>query len=365
MIDLMTRPTSTTAPTSAKRDRVVAASFLLLLAGCGSSEEGTAMAATRPDDIPALHHVGLNTTDAERAIAWYLELWPSAERTEVAGRPAIASEMYLVFNTVDDPPGGAFDPDLGRPVDQSAFWHIGAFANTTDGDRELGAIGVAHLPLFTGPDDDEGVWRSGLTPYAGILGAEAIGSAEAAPPRPGGFSYVLAPDGVLFELTGGPNTTPSMSHVHFFHEAPQCAANWYVTNLGMALPPIRNDDGSTSERPLYEPCDDVVGEAGWPSLEQQGTIRQPRGTVVHGSGSMSWYPRQCVSDRCGAERPLLPSRGQALDHVAFSVADLDAWHAWLTAEGVTVIDAPHDFGGGRAFMIEGPDRLAIELVEGG
>ena len=32
----------------------------------------------------------------------------------------------------------------------------------------------------------------------------------------GGFSYVVAPDGVLFELTGGPDTRPSLSHVHFF-----------------------------------------------------------------------------------------------------------------------------------------------------
>jgi len=342
---------------------------VLFLAACGPSSDGassgTSSAAPRPNDVPALHHVGLNTTDADRAIAWYLSVWPTAERTEMDGRPAVASEMYLVFNTVDDAPGGAFDPALGRPVEQSAFWHIGAFANTTDSDRTLGAVGIEHLPLYTGPDDATGVWRSGLAPYNRILRADAIPGAEPAEPRPGGFSYVLAPDGVLFELTGGPNTTASMSHIHFFHEAPRCAANWYVDHLGMALPPVRNDDGTTSERPAYEPCEAPVAEAGWPSLERQGTIRDPRGTVVHGSGSMSWYPRQCVADRCDRERPLVPSRGQALDHVAFSVTDVDAWHEWLTSRGVTILEAPHTFDDGRAFMIEGPDRLAIELVEAG
>ena len=337
-----------------------------LLSACGAAEESGRSAqvpASRPDDVPALHHAGLNSVDPEEAIDWYLALWPSAERSEFAGRPAIASEMYLVFNEVNEPPTGAFDPELGRPRAQSAFWHIGAFANTTGMDETLAGIGVEHLPLFTGPSDTDGVWRSGLTPYSGIVSGPDAANPPAAAPRPGGFSYVLAPDGVLFELTGGPNTNASLSHVHFFHEQPQCTANWYVETLGMSLPPTRNEDGSTTERPLYEPCEGTRGEAGWPSLEQAGTIRQPRGTVVHANGSMSWYPRQCTTDRCGAEQPLVPSRGQAIDHVAFSVTDLDAWHRWITRSGAVVLEELHTFTEGRAFMFEGPDRLAVELVE--
>ena len=52
-----------------------------------------------------------------------------------------------------------------------------------------------------------------------------------------------------------------------------------------------------------------------------------------------------------------------MDHVAFTVEDLDAWHEWLVGAAVEFIEAPHPFGEGRAFMIEGPDGLAIELVE--
>ncbi len=334
-----------------------------LLAACSESDASRVTPVSRPEDTPALHHAGLNSTDPSAAIDWYLRLWPSAARGSFAGRPTVTAEMYLVFNAVADSPPGAFDKELGRPEAQSAFWHIGAFANTTDMDGPLAAIDVPHLPLYLGPDQAESVWRSGLTPYSGILTREGLATAAPAPPRPGGFSYILAPDGALFELTGGANTTPSLSHVHFFHEAPQCAANWYVDHLGMALPPIPNEDGSTSDRPLYEPCEGEVGDAGWPSLERVGTLRQPRGTVVHGNGSMSFYPRQCVSDRCDSEQPLVPSRGQVLDHVGFSVEDVDSWHAWLTSRGVQILEPLHDLDEGRAFMFEGPDRLAIELVQ--
>ena len=234
--------------------------------------------------------------------------------------------------------------------------------NTTESDEMLAGIGSKHLPLFTGRAD-ESVWRSGLTPYAGIVDAAGAESFEAAEPRPGGFGYVLAPDGVLFELTGGERTTPSMSHVHFFHEQPQCTANWYVEVLGMELPPLRGDDGSTRPRPLFDPCEGERGDPGWPSLEPTGTIRQPRGTVVHGNGSMSWYPRQCNAARCGTDEPLVPTRGQVIDHLGLTVQSVDAWFAWLSTQDVTVLEPPHDIDEGRAFMFEGPDRLAIELVE--
>jgi catechol 2,3-dioxygenase-like lactoylglutathione lyase family enzyme len=332
----------------------------LLVAATACAPEAPAV---RPAGVPALHHVGLNTLDAERAVDWYLSVWPEATASEMNGQPAVAAEMYLVFKETDEAPGGAFHPQLGRPEDQSAFWHIGAFANTTDMDVELAAVGVRHASLFRGPEDQAGTWRSGLTPYQGILVEGQLADAPEAEPRPGGFSYVVGPDGALFEFTGGARTERSMSHVHLFHEQPQCAANWYVDVLGMSLPPVRNDDGTTAPRPAYSPCEAEHGAAGWPSLERAGTIRQPRGTIQHGNGSISFYPRQCVRRRCGEDLPLVPSRGQVLDHVAFAVEDLAAWREWLVASDVVILEDLHDFDEGQALVFEGPDRLAIELVE--
>ncbi|HEX4936443.1 MAG TPA: VOC family protein, partial [Gemmatimonadaceae bacterium] len=146
-------------------------------------------------------------------------------------------------------------------------------------------------------------------------------------------------------------------------EQPWCAANWYVTHLGFALPPVRDSSGAERPRPAYDPCVAPTGEAGWPSLERIGTIRQPAATVRYANGSMGAYPRQCTGSRCGAARPLVRSRGQVLDHVAFGVRDFDARYARLVRAGVTILEPPHRFGATRAFMLEDPDGLAVELVE--
>lgn len=312
---------------------------------------------------PRLHHVGLNTVDPERAIAWYLKLWPSAKRTTMAGFPAVESDMALLFNKVDRPPAAAWRDDLHRAEEQSAFWHIGANTDATTTRDRLAPLGMVHLPLFSYPGDTtRTVWRSGLAPYSGTLAAGQIAAAQTSPPRDGGFSYVVAPDGVLFELTGGPTTRDSFSHIHFYHEQPLCAANWYVAHLGMELPPVRDSTGRETPRLPWAPCDVKYGDATWPALEPAGTIRQPQGTVRYANGSMSWYPRQCVGTRCGRDQKLVPSRGQVLDHVAFSVEHFDALYAQLRRDGVKILEPPHAFGDTRAFMLEDPDGLAIEIV---
>lgn len=304
--------------------------------------------AASAQSTPRLHHVGLNSVDPEAAIAGYLKLWPSATRTTIAGFPAVQGEMALLFNKVDRPPAGAWRDDLHRAESQSPFWHIGANINSTDTKDRLAAIGITHLPLFVAANDTHTVWRSGLA---------------TTPPRDGGFSYIVAPDGVLFELTGGPGTRPSLSHIHFYHEQPLCAANWYVEHLGMELPPVRDSSGKDTPRAPWNPCDVKIADATWPALDPAGTIRQPQGTVRFANGAMSWYPRQCVGTRCGREQKLAPSRGQLLDHVAFVVADFDGLFDRLTRSGVNVLESRHAFGDTRAFMIEDPDGLAIELVE--
>ena len=141
-----------------------------------------AQAANRAS-MPQLHHVGLNSADPGRAIEWYLRVWPSAKRTTVAGQPGVAADMLLLFTRVDRPPPGAWRRDLQRSEPQSAFWHIGATTNTTNIKERVEATGVAFLPLFTSPTDTVGVWRSGLTPYAGTVTAAQLATATPARTR--------------------------------------------------------------------------------------------------------------------------------------------------------------------------------------
>jgi len=335
---------------------------LAVLAGLAAACPLDALAQVNPG-LPRLHHVGLNSVDPDKAISWYLKIWPAARRTVVAGQPAVESDMLLLFTKVDRAPPGAWRPELQRSEHQSAFWHIGAFTNTTSIADRLKVVGVTHLPLYTSPKDSLTVWRAGLAPYSGTLTAQQLETAQATPARDGGFSYVLAPDGVLFELTGGPDTHDSFSHIHFFRERPLCAANWYVENLGMELTPVREADGRETPRAPWNPCEVPYAEATWPSLERIGTIRQPAGSVRFGNGTMSSYPRQCSGSRCGSEQPLVPSRGQALDHVAFAVSNWQGKLEKLRQAGVKMLEEPHAFGDTRAFMIQDPDGLAVELVE--
>jgi 4-hydroxyphenylpyruvate dioxygenase-like putative hemolysin len=60
---------------------------------------------------------------------------------------------------------------------------------------------------------------------------------------------------------------------------------------------------------------------------------------------------------------LAGSRGHLYDHIALTVADLDAWIAKLHGEGVRFLEEPYRLGDTHAVMIEGPSREAIELVE--
>src|SRR4051812_40639811 len=126
-----------------------------------------ASSLTAQTPMPVLHHVGLNTVDPDRAIAWYLKVWPSAKRTSFANLPGVQGDLLVLFTKVDRPPAGQWRDDLHRAEPQSAFWHIGANINTTDMQPTLGAVGVKHLPLYTSPRDTQRVWRSGLSPYNG------------------------------------------------------------------------------------------------------------------------------------------------------------------------------------------------------
>jgi len=49
--------------------------------------------------------------------------------------------------------------------------------------------------------------------------------------------------------------------------------------------------------------------------------------------------------------------------LALSVADLTPTVARLKSEGIKFLEEIHPWGDTRAAMIEGPDRVAIEIVE--
>ena len=302
---------------------------------------------------PGFHHLHLNSVDPETAIAFYARHFPRSTATTWGGFPALAApnDVLMLFTKVASPPPTS---------PQTSIWHFGW--HVTDTHASLATYksrpDLALLPLYT---TDEGgsvfvssdTWPSvnrtpGLT-KAQIADAKAKG---VQPTRTGGFGYMKGPEDALVEYAGN-YPAERFNHVHFFHDDPFCAQLWYQTHLNAPVVP-----GRTSETPVTEAtCRVPRGpERSWPALEREGMFRSPSAAVIFGDVSFPAYMRQ-------NEQPLVSSRGHLYDHIALSVADLDAWIAKLRSEGVRFLEEPYKLGSARAVMIEGPSREAIELVE--
>lgn len=152
------------------------------------------------------------------------------------------------------------------------------------------------------------------------------------------------PDGALVEINSAP--TRAFVHVHLYSELPLCTADWYERHLGATRRGTPRKEGEPCDLPYAAPT------------EPLGVIRSPAATVRFGDISLIIYPRQ----RPGS---LTPSPGHVVDHLALAVTGLAGTLKRLEGAGVKVLRGVHPFGQGpgTAALIEGPDSIAIELVE--
>ena len=301
---------------------------------------------------PGFHHIHLNSVDPDAAIGFYTRQFASAAKGSWGGFAALKSpnDVLVLFTKVDKPP--AMTP-------QSAIWHFGW--HVTDARRSLetykGHDEVELLPLYTTDEGGSVAISSDTWPsVGGVLGLTRaqIAEAKANGTRPaggGGFAYMRGPDGALVEYAGN-HPTERFNHVHLYQEDPLGALAWYQQHLNAPLRPGYAPTGANAAdgNPVRGP------DRTWPALDRDGMFRTPRAGVEFGDVSMMWYANQ-------GEAPLVSPRGQLQDHIALSVADLDAWADKLAGEGVTILEAIYPLGDTRALMIEGPSREAIELVE--
>lgn len=301
---------------------------------------------------PRFHHLHLRSIDPTAAISFYTRQFPSSSSGSWGGMPALlcANDVMILFDQVGTPPSS---------MPQSAIWHFGwhvTNCRATVADFEARAE-VKMLPLYTGIDDESvslssDTWfRSG--DLLGVTQAQIAQFRAAKTPPPGGpgFAYFQGPDQALFEIAGD-HPQERFNHVHMWQEDPLCAQLWYQKHFGV---PSRASFGDVE-----------VGEATckvprstdrtFPALNRQGMYRAPRGGVTFGDIDVMWYANQ-------ADVALESSLGQLQDHIALSVADLDAWIAKLRGDGVTFSSDVYPLGDTRAVMIEGPSREALELVQ--
>jgi len=291
------------------------------------------------------HHVHLNSVNPSAAADYYTKAFPTTTKTTLNGLDAVKSgNIYLLFNKVNTPP---------PTQPQSAVWHFGW--NTPDSRAYLARfkqMGLSIVPMFANPEGEVVEISSdvpGNFPTRAQL--EDMKKTGTQPSRVGGFQYLKGPDAALIENAGNYPPTEYFNHVHLFHEDPVCAQQWYAQHLNATVGGGRRG----TPAPTTADCKRPYSEPSWPAFDKEGLVRNPAGTAGVGE-----RVQLLIRPHHG---PFVSPRGQIVDHFALSVPDLTAAVARLRSEGVKVTEDIHAWGTMRAAMIEGPDLVAIELVE--
>jgi hypothetical protein len=316
---------------------------------------GSAVLVARAQESPAkveplhFHHVHLNSVNPAAAADYYPKPFAiSATKTTFNGFEAVKTgNVYILFTKVATTPQN----ELTGP--QTAIWHFGW--NTPDSrkyDERFRTMGLEIAQMWDAADgklvDLSSDTLPGLPTQEQILEMRAKGTQ---PTREGGFGYLRGPDGAMIENAQA-GTTERFNHVHMYHEHPRCAMEWYEAHLGATVPRGR---GGAAPPPDSGDCHTkAYAPPTWPSFAKTGFVRDPAGGVLFDDISISIRPWPGGG--------LVSTRGRIYDHWALSTANLDLTVGRLKREQVKFLEDVHPWGSSRAAMVEGPDRVAIELV---
>ena len=325
--------------------------MVTLVLGVAIAPACTARAQGQLSTVEPLHfnHVHLNSVDPAGAAQYYPKPYPlSATTTRYQGYEAVKTgNIYILFTKVSAPPQN----ELTGP--QTAVWHFGwNTPNSRQYDERFRAMGLQIAQMWDAADgmlvDMSSDTLPGLPTQEQILEMRAKGTQ---PTREGGFGYLRGPDGAMIENAQA-GTTERFNHVHMYHEHPLCATQWYATHLGARLPQGRG----ANETPAAGDCHTTLyAPPTYPSFAKTGFVREPSGAVL--------FDDIQILIRPWPGGGLVSTRGKIVDHWAVSTSDLTATVTRLKAQGVTFLDEIHPWGSARVAMIEGPDRVAIEIVE--
>ena len=259
-------------------------------------------AGAQTPPLAHFHHVHLNATDPPAAIEFYTSKF-KARRESFAGLgdAVWTGDSWLLFTKVNSSPPSEL---------LSGIWHIGWGAEDMQSTYQQQ---LAKGTRFATP----------ITDISDMVGGN----------RSFFYAYVDGPDHVLIELNTARHH--NFGHVHMFSADPPAAGAWYTKEFG-----FRNF--AQTEKRIYRDVQIA-----------------PAAFVTADHVSMIIYP---VEYRGGT---FVSTRGRVIDHLGFSVDDLDATLARMRNDGVKVTAEPRSIADGRIkfAFIEGPDQVAIELIQ--
>lgn len=248
------------------------------------------------------HHLQLNVTDPAAARSFYTSRFACEGATDEGVRVPAG---WLYLRKVKAPPPSAIE---------SAIWHFGWGAEDM---RRAYQEQLAKGTAFDTPLTD----ISDLARTPGFY-----------------YAYVKGPDGALIEINTANHHR--FGHLHLLSADPVAAGLWWARHFGVAWP-------AAGRTPSREP------------RFYKGFQVAPSVSFTMDGVNVIIFPVEYL------QRPvsLRSTRGRVVDHVGLRVGDLDATLRRLRAEGVRVLHGVKRARYGRVAMIEGPDRLAIQLVE--
>lgn len=267
------------------------------------------------------HHFHVNTTDPQQAIAYYTKHFDAKPARFADMMDAVwTQKSWLLFTKVDKKPSTAHD---------TAIWHIGWGAPDpkAEFDRQTALGNKFHQPI---------------TDISTGLGG-----------TPGRFyyMYVESPDGTWIELNTA--RTDNFGHMHLFSADPIATGDWYIRYFG-----VRGRGLSTADTPSRAP-----------RMSKTGVQVGPSSSLYFDNVNVIIYPIQYsqsvyASDWETGQTELDSTRGNVNDHIGVSVPNLDTALRIFKENGVKVTQEPREVPGKfRYAFIEGPDRIAIELIE--
>ncbi len=274
------------------------------------------------------HHLHLNSTDPAAAIKFYTSRLESETRRFAAGADAksgedavFAGKSWLLFTKVATPPK--------REV-TSSIWHMGwgGGANMKETyQKQLDMGTVFFTPITDISDQCDG--KGGNERFY--------------------FAYIDAPDHALIELNTTAAGNHRFGHVHLLSADAIAAGEWYQKEFGLT----RRGTGEPSREVRYR-CGRQTAPAMSLMMDDVNIIIYPVGNAK--AAFPDWWK--------GREELESPA-GHSIDHLGFSVDNLEETLERLKRDGVKILSPAATLVKGRvrSAMIEGPDRIRIELVE--
>ena len=268
------------------------------------------------------HHLHLNVTDPAAAIDFYASKLECEKKKSPLGTDAIrAHKAWLFFTKVDSAPNSDIT---------SAIWHMGWGGGANM--QETYANQVASGTKFQTPITDISDQCDGKGGNGRFF-----------------FSYIDGPNHALIELNTTAETNHYFSHVHLLSADPVAASEWYMKEFGL----IRRGQNPPSREPRFR-CGRQTGPSVGMMMDDVSVIIYP---VENAKAAFpdAWKGRTEIDS----------SQGHSIDHLGFSVENLDATLARLRNDGVKVTGEPRSLADGkiRYAFIEGPDRIRIEVLE--